>query len=111
MNLFTNTRSPAWNVGSIELPWMTKDSMTNWRMSRASSSAITTVWSVSQAALPEGLPSTLALAPLLLDTCGLAAQAPQVVQLRPAHVAPAHHLDALDAGRVQRKGTLDPDAV
>src|SRR5690625_2382757 len=46
---------------------------------------------------------------LLRDPCGLSAQVPQVVQLRPTYVAAAGHLDLLDDRRVQRERTLHAD--
>src|SRR3954468_10985196 len=51
------------------------------------------------------------LDPALADAGGLAAQGAQVVQLGAAHPALAHHLDALQHGRMQREGTLHADAA
>src|SRR5690606_31103618 len=47
----------------------------------------------------------------LFDTGRLAAQVAQVVQLGPAHLAAAHHLDLVEGGRQQREDPLDADAA
>src|SRR5688500_61039 len=48
---------------------------------------------------------------LLFDPCGLADAVTQVEELGAPDGTPADDLDALDDGRVHRKGALDPDAV
>src|SRR5690606_12731846 len=48
---------------------------------------------------------------LLADLRGLPDAVAQVVQLRPAHLAPADPLDLGDRGGVQREGALDAHAV
>src|SRR5215813_8477490 len=47
----------------------------------------------------------------LLDSCGLAAQRTQVIQLRPTHLTPACDLNGFDSGGVNGEGPLDADAV
>src|SRR5690606_34492061 len=48
---------------------------------------------------------------LLLDARGLARQFAQVIELRPAHIATALHLDAVDRGTVGLEYALDALAV
>src|SRR5262245_7466179 len=48
---------------------------------------------------------------LLADLGRLAGAATEVVQLRPADVAPLDDLDLGDRGRVQRERALDADAI
>src|SRR5690348_14108922 len=49
--------------------------------------------------------------PLLLDLGGLPDAIAQVVELRPADVAPGEDLDLVDDRRVHREGALDADPV
>src|SRR3546814_13496533 len=48
---------------------------------------------------------------MLADARRLAGAATQVVELRTAHIAAAHHLDGIDARAVQREDALDTLAV
>src|SRR3546814_425697 len=48
---------------------------------------------------------------LLADARRLAGAATQVVELRTAHIAEAHHLDGIDERAVQREDALDTLAV
>src|SRR5262245_10032233 len=63
--------------------------------------------------LPAGAPDGegTSVVALLLDLRGLPDAVAQVVELGPAHVAPAHPLDLGDGGRMQGKRALDADAV
>src|SRR5690606_18843107 len=47
----------------------------------------------------------------LLDAGGLASQISQVIELGAPHLAAAHHLDLLDARRIDQERSLDADAV
>src|SRR5690606_20652397 len=50
-------------------------------------------------------------APPFLHPRGLTGPFPQVVEAGPPHVAPPHHLDLVNARRVQGEGPLHPDAL
>ena len=63
--------------------------------------------------LPERrlLSGSLPVGGRFLDLCSFALQAAQIVQLRPADLTLAHHLNAVHTGRMQRERTLYADAI